>query len=100
MNMNINKNIIFCDKHKKEENLLELYTNFENNKLEIKNIMNQNIQKQHYFIIISVIFMIMILFSIIFIITTVLIKQQNHTQYKNEQCNLLIKKHNKLNYFY
>ena len=36
----------------------------------------------------------MILFS------TVLMVNQNYTQYKNEQCNLLIKKHKKLNFNY
>jgi hypothetical protein len=76
-------NIILSDKHKKEENILELYSKLEYDRTKIKNIMGQNIQKQHYFIITGVIFMIMMIFSIIFIITTVLIKQQNHTQYKN-----------------
>ena len=92
----MNINIVLSDKHKKEENILKLYYD----KFEIENIMNQNIQKQHYFVIISVILMIMILFSIIFIITTVMINHQNYTQYKNEQCNLLIKKHKKLNINY
>lgn len=90
----MNINIVLSDQHKKEETILELYYD----KFEIENIMNKNIQKQHYFVIISVIFMIMILFSIIFIITTVMINHQNYTQYKNEQCNLLIKKHKKLNF--
>jgi hypothetical protein len=79
----MNINIVSYNKHKKEENLLELYSKLEYDKTKIKNIMGQNIQKQHYFVITGVIFMIMMLFSIIFIITTVLIKQQNHTQYKN-----------------
>jgi hypothetical protein len=92
----MNINIVLSDKHKKKENILELYYD----KFEIENIMNQNIQKQHYFVIISVILMIMILFSIIFIITTVMINHQNYTQYKNEQCKLLIKKHKKLNFNY
>jgi hypothetical protein len=71
----MNINIILSDKHKKEENILELYSKLEYDKTKIKNIMGQ---KQHYFVITGIIFMIMILFSIIFIITTVLIKQQNH----------------------
>lgn len=87
----MNINIVSSDKHKKEENLLELYSNFENNKSQIKNIMGQNIQKQHYFVITGVIFMIMMIFSIIFIITAVLIKQQNHTQYKNNLKHDLLK---------
>jgi len=75
----MNINIVLSDKQKKEENLLEQYSKLEYGKTKIKNIMGQ---KQHYFVIICVIFMIMILFSIIFIITKVLIKQQNHMQYK------------------
>lgn len=71
----MNINIILSDKHKKEENILELYSKLEYDKTKIKNIMGQ---KQHYFVITCIIFMIIILFSIIFIITTVLIKQQNH----------------------
>jgi hypothetical protein len=42
----MNINIVLSDKHKKEENILKLYYD----KFEIENIMNQNIQKQHYFI--------------------------------------------------
>ena len=87
----MNINIVSSDKHKKEENLLELYSKLEYDRTKIKNIMGQNIQKQQYFIITGVIFIIMMIFSIIFIITTVLIKQQNHTQYKNNLKHDLLK---------
>jgi hypothetical protein len=76
----MNINIILNDKHKKEENLLELYSKLEYDKTKIKNIIGQ---KQYYFVITGVIFMTMILSSIIFIIITVLTKQQNYIQYKN-----------------
>jgi hypothetical protein len=79
----MNINIILSNKNKKEENLLELYSKLEYDKTKIKNIMGK---KQHYFVIISVIFMIMMLFSIIFIITTVFM------QYKNNQIKNLIYK--------
>jgi hypothetical protein len=71
----MNINIISNDKHKKEENLLELYSKLEYDKTRIKNIMGR---KQHYFVITGVIFMIIILFSIIYIIITVLIKHSNN----------------------
>ena len=71
----MNINIISNDKHKKEENLLELYTKLEYDKTKIKNIMGR---KQHYFVITGVIFMIIILFSIIYKIITVLIKHSNN----------------------
>jgi hypothetical protein len=67
----MNINIILNDKHKKEENLLELYSKLEYDKTKIKNIIGE---KQYYFVITGIIFMIMILFSIIFIITTKLKK--------------------------
>jgi hypothetical protein len=67
----MNINIILNDKHKKEENLLELYSKLEYDKIKIKNIIGE---KQYYFVITGIIFMIMILFSIIFIITTKLKK--------------------------
>jgi hypothetical protein len=76
----MNINIILNDKHKKEENLLELYSKLEYDKTKIKNIIGQ---KQYYFVITGVIFMTMILSSIIFIIITVFTKQQNYIQYKN-----------------
>ena len=76
----MNINIILNDKHKKEENLLELYSKLEYDKTKIKNIIGQ---KQYYFVITGVIFMTMILSSIIFIIITILTKQQNYIQYKN-----------------
>ena len=76
--MNMNMNIVLSNKQKKEENLLELYSKLEYDKIKIKNITGQ---KQHYFVITSVIFMIMILFSIVFIITKVLIKQQNYIKH-------------------
>ena len=63
------------NKHKKEENLLELYSKLEYDKTRIKNIMGK---KQHYFVITGVIFMIIILFSIIYIMITVLIKHSNN----------------------
>jgi len=53
--------------NKKEENLLELYSKLEYDKTKIKNIIGQ---KQHYFVITGVILMIIILFSIIFIISS------------------------------
>jgi len=71
----MNINIISNDKHKKEENLLELYSKLEYDKTRIKNIMGR---KQHYFVITGVIFMIIILFSIIYIMITVLIKHSNN----------------------
>lgn len=71
----MNINIVLSDKQKKEENLLELYSKLEYDKTIIKNIIGK---KQHYFVITGVILMIMILFSIIFIITTVLIQHKNN----------------------
>lgn len=71
----MNINIILNDNNKKEENLLELYSKLEYDKIIIKNIIGK---KQHYFVITGVILMIMILFSIIFIITTVLIQHKNN----------------------
>ena len=71
----MNINIISNEKHIKEENLLELYSKLEYDKTRIKNIMGK---KQHYFVITGVIFMIIILFSIIYIMITVLIKHSNN----------------------
>jgi len=87
-------NIVLSNKHKKEENLLELYSKLEYDKTIIKNIMRQNIKKQHYFVIISVIFMIIMIFSIIFIIIniTVSIKQKNHNNFKHNLLKSLIYK--------
>ena len=91
----MNINIVLINKHKKEENLLELYSKLEYDKTKIKNIMGQNIQKQHYFVITSIIFMIIMIFFIIFIIIniTVSIKQKNHkNNFKHDLLKSLIYK--------
>lgn len=88
----MNINIVSSDKHKKEENLLDLYSKLEYDRTKIKNIMGK---KQYYFVITAVIFMIMMIFSIIFIIIniTVLIKQKNHkNNFKHDLLKSLIYK--------
>lgn len=77
------------------ENLLDMYLNNENdddNELEIDIKPEQNIS-----VITNIIFLIMMLFSIIVIMITVFLINQNHFQYNNEQCNKFINKQCKLN---
>ena len=103
--------LIIEKKLKCYENLMKLYPECESEKPKIKNIMElypeQNKKKQHYFVITSVIFFIMIMFSVIAVTTLVLMKDNtdnnimlHHMHHKHHmhhmQCTRLIDKHNKL----
>lgn len=93
----INQMYINEKKLKIYENLLDLYLNNENdddddNELEIDIKPEQNIS-----VITNIIFLIMMLFSIIVIMITVFLINQNHFQYNNEQCSKFINKQCKLN---
>lgn len=94
----INLMLINEKKLKIYENLLELYLNpnyncnDDNEGLEIEIKPEQNIS-----VITNIIFLIMMLFSIIVIMITVFLINQNHFQYNNEQCNKFINKQCKLN---
>ena len=101
--------LIIEKKLKCYENLMKLYPELEYEKPEIKNIEEmypeQNIKKQHYYVQAvpaSVIFFIMIMFSVIAMTTLVLMKDNtdNNIMFHHMQCTVsptrLIDKHNKL----
>ena len=83
------------------ENLLDLYLNNENeNENENDNDDGDELENKpehNISVITNIIFMIMVLFSIIVIMITIFMINQNHFQYNNEQCSKFINKQCKLN---
>jgi hypothetical protein len=92
----INLMLINERKLKIYENLLDMYLNpncdYDDKDKEIEIKPEQNIS-----VITNIIFLIMVLFSIIVIMITVFMINQNHFQYNNEQCSKFINKQCKLN---
>ena len=79
------------------ENLLDLYLNNENDNDNDDDDELENKPEHNISVITNIIFMIMVLFSIIVIMITIFMINQNHFQYNNEQCSKFINKQCKLN---
>lgn len=79
------------------ENLLDLYLNNENENDNDDGDELENKPEHNISVITNIIFMIMVLFSIIVIMITIFMINQNHFQYNNEQCSKFINKQCKLN---
>lgn len=79
------------------ENLLDLYLNNENDDDDGDDDELENKPEHNISVITNIIFLIMMLFSIIVIMITVFMINQNHFQYNNEQCSKFINKQCKLN---
>ena len=79
------------------ENLLDMYLNNENENDNDDGDELENKPEHNISVITNIIFMIMVLFSIIVIMITIFMINQNHFQYNNEQCSKFINKQCKLN---